>query len=272
MAIITEKYTKDRQLSPHFALHEFRCKSGADTLKWCEETVALLEKIFDKCSKISKAIITSGYRTPEYSVKVGGTKDDGHTVGIAVDVKWYDKQNHIIPPKYIACIAQEVGFTGIGIMKNSIHLDTRTTKNYKNGKWWGDETNGKNGIKDFFAYFGLTREEVYKVLGVVTEKAEEKPVEPSKAETLKPQAVAPETPKDKATTIVPEESMVEVPEEEVSEYPIIEAPTVTITITEADVEEGDVDEVVSKETAGGLLAQILKLIVKLINLIFKKEK
>ena len=164
MSIKTETYTKDRQLSSHFALHEFKCKES-NTIKYSEETIELLEKIFKVCSKISKAIITSGYRTPEYSGKVGGTKDDGHTVGIAVDIKFYDKQNHIIPPKYIACAAQDIGFTGIGIMNNEIHLDTRTTANYKNGKWWGDERNGKNNITNFYTYFELTRDEVNEVLG-----------------------------------------------------------------------------------------------------------
>lgn len=165
MAIKTVTYTNDVQLSPHFALHEFRCKDGTKTIKYSEETIALLEKIFDTCGNVGKAIIVSGYRTPDYSVKVGGSKTDGHTVGIAVDVKWYDKSNNLIAPKYIACVAQDLGFTGIGIMKNSIHLDTRTTANYKNGKWWGDETNGKSGIADFYAYCNLSRSEADKALG-----------------------------------------------------------------------------------------------------------
>ena len=197
MAIKTVKYITNQILSPHFSLREFLCP-GSNIVKYSEETIALMEKIFDKCSKIGKAIIESGYRTPEYSVKVGGTKDDGHTVGIAVDVKWYDKNGKLIAPKYIACIAQEIGFTGIGVMKNSIHLDTRTTKNYKNGKWWGDETKNKSGISDFYAYFGLTKDAVYKTLGIEQKKAEEpkkteeKPVEVKPTETVKPvEAVKP---------------------------------------------------------------------------------
>ena len=174
MSIKTVTYTKDYKLSPHFALHEFRCDSGSKTVKYSEETIALLEKIFETCANVGKAIITSGYRTPEQSPKKGGTKDDGHTVGIAVDVKWYDKNNNLIAPKYIACVAQDIGFTGIGLMKNSIHLDTRTTANYKNGKWWGDETKeyslSANG-KDFYNYCGLSREEVDKVLGRQTKES-----------------------------------------------------------------------------------------------------
>lgn len=164
MAIKTVTYKTDKKLSEHFALHEFKCKVS-DTIKYSEETIALLEKIFDTCSNISKAIIESGYRTPEYSVKVGGGSEDGHTVGIAVDVKWYDMQNHIIDPKYIACVAQDIGFTGIGIMEKSIHLDTRTMENYKSSKWWGDETNEKNNVADFYKYCGLSRQEVNDILG-----------------------------------------------------------------------------------------------------------
>ena len=184
--IKTVTYNEDKQLSPHFWLHEFKCKES-DIIKYSEETIALQEKIFAICSNVSKAIITSGYRSPEYSVKVGGSKNDGHTVGIAVDVKWYDKNNKLIAPKYIACAAQDIGFTGIGIMKNSIHLDTRTTENYKNGKWWGDETNGNNNIEDFYAYFGLSRDEVDKVLGR-TAKAETPKTEEPERESV------PETP------------------------------------------------------------------------------
>lgn len=164
MAIKTVKYVEDKQLSKHFKLSEFKCKESNE-IKYCEETIDLLEKIIESCDNIKDKKVTSGYRTPDYSVKVGGEKDDGHTVGIAVDIKFYDKQNHIIPPKYIACIAQDTGFTGIGIMNDSIHLDTRTTKNYKNGKWWGDERNGKNNITDFYKYSGLNRKEVNDILG-----------------------------------------------------------------------------------------------------------
>lgn len=195
MAIKTVTYTKDIKLSAHFMLHELKC-SASNVIKYSEETIAKLEKIFDTCPNVGKGIVESGYRTPEYSVKVGGTKDDGHVVGIAADLKWYNKDGKLIPPKYIACVAQDLGFTGIGIMKNSIHLDTRTTANYKNGKWWGDETNGKSGIKDFYAYFGLTRADVTAVLGKVEPPKAEVKVEPP----VKVEAPTQEEPKTEETT------------------------------------------------------------------------
>ena len=167
--IQTVQYIEDKQLSKHFALHEFKCKES-NTIKYCEELIDLLEKMFDTYLNIGKAIIESAYRTPDYSVKVDGMANDAHTVGIAVDIKWYDTKSNLISPKYIACAAQEMGFTGIGIMKNSIHLDNRTTETYKNGKWWGDETTGNNNIKDFFSYFKLSKNEVNKFLGKKEEK------------------------------------------------------------------------------------------------------
>ena len=165
MAIRTVTYTKDKQLSPHFKLSDFKCKES-NIIKYSDELIALLEKIFTTCKNISDKKVENGYRTPDYSVKVGGSRNDGHTVGIAIDIIFYDNANKIISPKVMACICQDLGFTGIGIMKDSIHLDVRTTANYKNGKWWGDETNGKDDIKDFYAYTGLTRAYVNNALGI----------------------------------------------------------------------------------------------------------
>lgn len=218
MGIITVKnFTKnaDKQLSKHFALHEFQCKDGSTTIKYSEETIALLEKLFDKFPVINMGIITSGYRTPEYSVKVGGGKDDAHTKGLAVDIQFKDKNKKIIDPRYICCVAMDIGFTGIGLMKNSVHLDTRNKSNYTNSKWWGDETRKEtDGItdyslskrgKEFYGYFGLKKEDVYKALGATIEtpipapKVEETPepiIEVKEAENKPEEIIEPiiETP------------------------------------------------------------------------------
>lgn len=164
MAIRTVTYTKDKQLSPHFKLSDFKCKES-NIIKYSEEFIALLEKIFTTCKNVGKIIIESGYRTPAYSEKVGGSRTDAHTVGIAADIFTYDKKGVLISPKYAACVAQDLGFTGIGLMTNSLHLDVRNSQNYKNSKWWGDEINGKDDIKDFYNYTGLTRKQVNTLMG-----------------------------------------------------------------------------------------------------------
>ena len=73
MAVKTYSRKKDGavQLSPHFRVREFAC-SGTDTVLIDEELIALLERLYAYlgCSKI---IITSGYRSPAYDKKVGGS-------------------------------------------------------------------------------------------------------------------------------------------------------------------------------------------------------
>lgn len=187
MSIKTVNYTKDIKLSAHFSLHEFKCPASA-TIKYSEELIAMLEKIFNKCPNISKGIITSGYRTPAYSIKVGGSKTDAHTCGLACDIIFYDKNNKVIAPKYIACIAQELGFGGIGVMNSSIHLDIRHLGGYTNKKWWGDETTGyslsANG-KDFYGYYKLNKGTVYSVLGIGATTPSPAPVKKPATPTIK---------------------------------------------------------------------------------------
>ena len=168
MLVHSITYNKNIQLSKHFALSEFKCPESK-TVKYSDELISMLEKIFTKCPAIKKGIITSGYRTPAYSVKVGGTKTDAHTYGIACDIIFYDKANKVISPKYIACICQEIGFGGIGVMNNSIHLDVRHLGGYANKKWWGDETKNYSlsaNRKDFYGYYKLSKDTVYTVLGI----------------------------------------------------------------------------------------------------------
>lgn len=176
---ITYDYKKDgnKKLSQHFELSEFKCEAS-NTIKYSTELIEMLEKIFTNCTNVGKCIINSGYRTPAYSVKVGGTKTDAHTAGIAADCVFYDKANKIIEPKYIACYAEELGFGGIGVMKTATHLDVRHLGGYTNKKWYGDETKDYSlsaNNKTFYQYYNLTKDAVYKVLGHKLTEAVKKP-------------------------------------------------------------------------------------------------
>lgn len=69
-------------------------------------------------------IITSGYRSPEYNKQVSSTGEDGpHTTGKAVDIKATSRQKYVILREALAMGV----FTGIGIGKDFIHLDTLIT-------------------------------------------------------------------------------------------------------------------------------------------------
>lgn len=105
--------------------------------------------------KSNTAIVTSGYRDIKCDKLVGGTGKGQHVNGNAVDVIFYDINNKPIDTKYISCIAQDLGFTGIArISDKSIHLDVRTT-----GKYYGDETKSTNSVtNDFYKYYNIKKE------------------------------------------------------------------------------------------------------------------
>ena len=140
------------QLSAHFHSSEFACKRCGATHTISQDLINKLESLYSRlnCSKI---IVTSGYRDPDCSVAVGGYRNDAHTLGIAADVICYDKNGYQISSARVAWEAEQIGFTGIGIIDNTaIHLDVRTTSNYSNGHWFGDERNGDNNIPTFKNY------------------------------------------------------------------------------------------------------------------------
>ena len=140
------------QLSAHFHSSEFACKRCGATHTISQDLINKLESLYSRlnCSKI---IVTSGYRDPDCSVAVGGYRNDAHTKGIAADVICYDKNGYQIASSRVAWEAEQIGFTGIGIIDNTaIHLDVRTTSNYSNGHWFGDERNGDNNIPTFKNY------------------------------------------------------------------------------------------------------------------------
>ena len=140
-------------LSPHFQVKEFK-SPDSNTVKIDNRLIWILEKLYAdfNCSKL---IINSGYRTPVYSVKVGGSSTDRHTLGQASDIKLFDKSGKIISAKLVCQKLCEYGNVfGVGyISETSTHVDTRPRENI----WFGDETKGvsliKAGYTDFNGYF-----------------------------------------------------------------------------------------------------------------------
>lgn len=140
-------------LSPHFQVKEFK-SPDSNTVKIDNRLIWVLERLFVDL-KCSKMIINSGYRTPNYSVKVGGSRTDRHTSGEAADIKAYDKYGSIIDAKIVCQKLCDYGDVfGIGYISNmSVHVDTRP----KSCIWFGDETTGasliKSGYTSFDEYF-----------------------------------------------------------------------------------------------------------------------
>lgn len=124
-------YKRDgnKQLSAHFKVKEFRCKDGTDKILIDSDLILVLESLFVNlnCKSIN---INSGYRTPEWSVHVGGYSTDNHTKGIACDIKCKAKNGKYIPAKDILCCYEILGYKGGAgkISDNAVHIDTRANK------------------------------------------------------------------------------------------------------------------------------------------------
>ena len=164
--ITTFKADDKTQISKHFNVQEFKCKCGkSHDILINLYLVYMLEKIMDTLD-CSMTIINSGYRCPEYDKKIGGFVGQ-HGIGNAVDAVFYDKKKKVISTKIISCIAQDLGLGGIANITSSytaIHLDARTSN-----IWKGDECVSNSTVtSDFYKYYGLTKNDVYKNVTVPT--------------------------------------------------------------------------------------------------------
>lgn len=131
-------------LSEHFDKSEFRCQCGCGGENPSKLLITMLESLFKRMD--AKAIVvSSGYRCPNYSVSVGGYRNDAHTQNIAADICVKKKSGGTYSSFEVAEAAEREGFGGIGIIDNAyVHVDTRGKENYVNSHWFGNEVTGEN--------------------------------------------------------------------------------------------------------------------------------
>jgi uncharacterized protein YcbK (DUF882 family) len=110
-------------ISPHFKVKEFRSKCGSDkVLIDTDFVVNVLQKIREHFG--APITITSGYRSPEHNVKIGGSKNSLHLEGRAFDIQVKD-----IKPIQIAQYCEQIcKIDGIIVYKNWCHIDSRTKR------------------------------------------------------------------------------------------------------------------------------------------------
>ena len=149
-------YKKNTRLSAHFTSDEFKCPECKE-VKLDTQLIDKLEQLFDKVNA-SKCIISSGYRSREYDIKMNGFAGR-HSEGLAADCCYYDQSGKVIPSKVICCVAYDLKFTGIAYISYTYtHLDIR-----RNGTYYGDETRGNSSYwTNPYTYFGVSKEEVEK--------------------------------------------------------------------------------------------------------------
>jgi uncharacterized protein YcbK (DUF882 family) len=104
----------------YFTLSEFNCKETGEN-RMNMEFLEKLDKLREACG--FPFSITSGYRSPQHSIERKKSTPGTHTLGIAADIIVADgSQRFIITEQAIA-----LGFSGIGVADDFIHVDTRKT-------------------------------------------------------------------------------------------------------------------------------------------------
>lgn len=102
----------------HFTLEEFDCQhTGKNEMQ--ESFLEKLDELREVCEM--PFIITSGYRAPEHPVEARKASPGTHAKGIACDISARNgaERGRVVKN------AIELGFTGIGVAKTFIHVDTR---------------------------------------------------------------------------------------------------------------------------------------------------
>tara|TARA_R110000823_G_C15810461_1_gene488140 strand:- start:40 stop:387 length:348 start_codon:yes stop_codon:yes gene_type:complete len=105
----------------YFDIKEFNCQE-TDNNNMCPFFLEKLDELRHVCE--FPFTITSGYRDPSHSIEKAKSTPGTHARGIAVDI-------HIgsgAEGYKIVKEAMRLGFTGIGIAKTFIHVDTRSTR------------------------------------------------------------------------------------------------------------------------------------------------
>ena len=158
MSVKRYSYRKDGnvKLSAHFAVREFRCADGTDTVLIDDALVTALERIrahFGKSVRISSA-----YRTVSHQAKVGKSKNSYHIKEQAADIIISG-----VSPRRVAQAAEALGLYGVGCYDNRkfTHIDIRPAG--KRAFWHYNSVGvmkyGK-AISDFFSSLGDKTAEV----------------------------------------------------------------------------------------------------------------
>ena len=112
----------DFQLSENFNLQEFECTHPDH--RHVQVDSELVEKLQELRERLGlPMIINSGYRCPERNEQVGGAKNSQHLFGKAADISLHNQE---MDSQNIASLARSIGFNGIGLYNNFIHLDVRS--------------------------------------------------------------------------------------------------------------------------------------------------
>ena len=105
----------------YFTREEFACQETGEN-EIHDAFIEKLDALRDACG--FPFVITSGYRSPRHSIEAKKPNGPGrHARGDAADIAVVSgSQRHVIVANAI-----KLGFSGIGVAKGFIHVDTRDT-------------------------------------------------------------------------------------------------------------------------------------------------
>lgn len=126
MKIIWYMKASDKKIMEHFKASEFQCKDKTEELLVAAELLSVLEEIRKHFN--APVIINSGYRTPSWNSKVGGTPNSYHCKGMAADIVVKGHSSKEVA-KYADSIMEE---GGIIRYTNFVHVDVREER-YRKG-------------------------------------------------------------------------------------------------------------------------------------------
>ena len=102
----------------YFDISEFDCsETGENYMN--PAFLAILDMLREHCG--FPFVITSGYRSPKHSIEAAKKEPGLHSKGIAADISAPDG----VRKRKIVEEALKLGFGGIGVGKDFIHVDTR---------------------------------------------------------------------------------------------------------------------------------------------------
>ena len=102
----------------YFKISEFDCKETGEN-KMQKEFLNKLDELRHYCG--FAFVVNSGYRSVNHSAEINKPKGGTHTKGIAADIRVNNGMQRI----EVVSKALELGFTGIGVAKSFVHVDTR---------------------------------------------------------------------------------------------------------------------------------------------------
>lgn len=102
----------------YFQIDEFCCShTGENRME--AEFLEKLDELRERCG--FPFVVTSGYRSPQHPIEASKTVPGTHAQGIAADIKVNSGAQRYTVVKE----ALELGFSGIGVDKGFVHVDTR---------------------------------------------------------------------------------------------------------------------------------------------------